>query len=228
MKAIAHTVVLFEPDFLSFFPAPCPPTNVTVISSCTSNNITVSWQTSQGSVSYVAVAVNAQGQQWSCTTISTSCQIPGLLCGQEYQVYVAGIDKQCNGARSKPKVIHTGWFCSFSCSFNVQVHELQVQSQDTDPVSALSPAPCVPYNIQNSLDCLSGVLNVTWQSTGSFLQFRTSVVSSTGHVSLCTTDKHQCLIPSLLCGLTYNVTVVAQDSTCNSSQSPALQVLTGR
>ncbi|XP_055364580.1 uncharacterized protein LOC121202196 [Betta splendens] len=174
--------------------APCPPINVTVISSCTSNTITVSWQASQGSASYVAVAENAQGQQWSCTTNSTSCQIPGLLCGQEYQVYVTGVDKQCNGARSQTKVIHT--------------------------------APCVPYNIQNSLDCLSGVLNVTWQSTGYFLQFRTSVVSSKGQVSVCTTDKHQCVIPNLLCGLAYSVTVVAQDSTCNSSQSPVQQVYT--
>lgn len=93
---------------------------------------------------------------------------------------------------------------------------------------ALSPAPCVPQNIQNKLDCLSGVLNVTWQSTGYFLQFHASVVSSKGHVSTCKTDKHQCVVHNVQCGLTYNVTVVAQDEACNSSNSPTKQVLTGR
>jgi len=89
-------------------PAPCPPTKLRVDSSCKSNNISVSWETSQGSMSYIAVAENAQGRQWSCNTSSTTCQIPGLLCGQEYKVYVAGVDENCIGAKSEEKIIHTG------------------------------------------------------------------------------------------------------------------------
>uniref|UniRef100_A0A8P4G5R4 Fibronectin type-III domain-containing protein n=1 Tax=Dicentrarchus labrax TaxID=13489 RepID=A0A8P4G5R4_DICLA len=174
--------------------APCPPTQLMVNSSCDSNNISVSWQASQGSFSYMAVAENAEGRQWSCNTSSTTCQISGLLCGQQYQVYAAGVDDQCIGAKSNIKIIQT--------------------------------APCVPQNIQNDLDCLSGVLNVTWQSTGHFVQFRTSVVSSKGHVNICETNKHHCVVRNMQCGLTYNVTVVAQDEACNSSCSPTKQVLT--
>lgn len=91
----------------------------------------------------------------------------------------------------------------------------------------LSPAPCVPQNIQNNLDCLSGVLNVTWQSTGHAPHFHTSVVSSNGHINICKTDKHHCVVHNMQCGLTYNVTVVAQDEACNSSHSPTKQVNTG-
>lgn len=90
-----------------------------------------------------------------------------------------------------------------------------------------SPAPCVPHNIQKDLDCLSGVLNVTWQSTGHFVQFRTSVVSSKGDISTCMTNKHHCVVSNLMCGLTYNVTVWAEDETCNSSFSTTMQVVTG-
>lgn len=117
-------------DHVSFIPpAPCPPTYIRVISSCISNNITVSWQASQGSISYMAVAENAQGRQWSCNTSSTSCQIPELLCGQQYQVYVVGVDEKCNGAKSNPEVIRTGryfntshiWFVYGHCIFNIKV-----------------------------------------------------------------------------------------------------------
>uniref|UniRef100_A0A3B4UUE8 Fibronectin type-III domain-containing protein n=1 Tax=Seriola dumerili TaxID=41447 RepID=A0A3B4UUE8_SERDU len=180
-------------DWHRIVTAPCPPTNLTVNSSCKSNNISVTWQPSQGSVSYIAVAKNAEGHQWSCNTSSTSCQISGLLCGQQYQVYVVGVDENCIGPKSNIKMIRT--------------------------------APCVPQNIQNNLDCVSGVLNVTWQSTGYFVQFRASVASSKGHVSTCTTDKHYCVVDNVECDLTYSVTVVAEDMSCNSSQSPTKQVL---
>ncbi len=98
---------MFNSPFLTP-PAPCPPTQLMVDSSCESNNISVSWQASQGSVSYMAVAEDAQGRRWSCNTSSTTCQISGLLCGQQYQVYAAGVDEKCIGAKSNVETIRTG------------------------------------------------------------------------------------------------------------------------
>lgn len=92
----------------AILPAPCPPTQLMVSSSCESNNITVSWLASQGSVSYIAVAEDAQGHRWLCNSSSTACQIAALPCGQEYQVYVAGFDENCVGAKSAMKVTRTG------------------------------------------------------------------------------------------------------------------------
>ncbi|XP_040040842.2 uncharacterized protein fndc7b [Gasterosteus aculeatus] len=174
--------------------APCPPTQLRVDSSCESSNISVSWKASQGSASYMAVAKDAQGRHWSCNTSSTTCQMSGLLCGQQYQVYVAGMDETCIGAKSDVKVINT--------------------------------APCVPQKVQNDLNCLSGVLNVTWQSSGNVSAFRVSVESGEGHVSICETNELHCVVHNTQCGLTYNVSVVAQDEACNSSRSPQQQVLT--
>lgn len=94
-------------------------------------------------------------------------------------------------------------------------------------MSALSPAPCVPQDVQSHLDCLSGVLTVDWQSEGDVDLFRTSVVSSTGLVRGCLAEERQCVVRDMQCGLSYSVSVMAQDQACNSSSSPTMQVLTG-
>lgn len=62
---------------------------------------------------------------------------------------------------------------------------------------------------------------------GHVVRFHASVMDSKGHGSSCRTDKHYCVVRNLQCGLTYNVTVVAQDESCNSSYSPTKQVITG-
>ncbi|TMS20298.1 Fibronectin type III domain-containing protein 7 [Larimichthys crocea] len=174
--------------------APCPPTHLTVDSSCESNDISVSWQASQGSASYMVMAVDAEEHRWSCNTTSTTCQIFDLPCGQQYHVYAVGVDQNCFGSKSNIEIFRT--------------------------------APCVPQNVQTELACLSGVLNITWESTGHVVQFHASVVSSQGHASSCNTDENYCVVPNLQCGLTYDVTVLAEDEACNSSTSPAKQVLT--
>lgn len=100
-----------------------------------------------------------------------------------------------------------------------------VQNVTVTTVSA--SAPCVPENIQNHLDCLAGVLNVTWQSSGHFSQFHASVTSSKGHISACMTEKHYCVVHNMQCETTYSVTVTARDEACNSSISPMKPVTTG-
>lgn len=112
--------------------APCPPTQLRVDSSCESNNISVSWQASQGSFSYMAVAENAEGLRWSCNTSSTTCQISGLPCGQQYQVYAAGVDEMCVGAKSNIEVIRTGryWDPSLICletAYTMKTAQLQCE-----------------------------------------------------------------------------------------------------
>ncbi|KAF7660957.1 hypothetical protein LDENG_00272160 [Lucifuga dentata] len=86
---------------------PCPPTQLMVDSSCESNNISVSWVDSQGSLSYMAVAEDTQGTRLSCNTSTTTCQINNLLCGEQYKVYVLGKDSFCYGIASDMKVINT-------------------------------------------------------------------------------------------------------------------------
>lgn len=57
--------------------------------------------------------------------------------------------------------------------------------------------------------------------------FHVSVVSGTGQVSSCKTEKHHCVVPELQCGQTYSVKMLAQGELCNSSYSPTRQVVAG-
>lgn len=66
----------------------------------------------------MAVAENADGHKWSCNTSSTTCQIPELLCGQEYKVYVIGIDLTCIGAMSEIEMIRTGEYLHYSMNLS--------------------------------------------------------------------------------------------------------------
>ncbi|XP_062308247.1 uncharacterized protein LOC134012721 [Osmerus eperlanus] len=94
-------------EWLNINTAPCPPTQLKVLSSCDSNTISVSWVASKGSLSYMAVAECTQGQKRTCNTTSATCNITGLVCGQEYKVYVVGLDDGCAGAKSNIYVLHT-------------------------------------------------------------------------------------------------------------------------
>ncbi|KAJ3599685.1 hypothetical protein NHX12_033641 [Muraenolepis orangiensis] len=94
-------------DWTLITTAPCPPTLLEVASSCDSDVISVSWTPSQGSASYRAEARPSQGSSLHCLSGSTDCQISGLLCGQLYQVFVVGVDADCQGASSDVYMLHT-------------------------------------------------------------------------------------------------------------------------
>lgn len=87
---------------------PCPPNLVSVQVPCESNVISISWQISQGSVSYLAIAQNSGGQRFNCSSNRTTCDIPGLQCGQTYEVYVSGVVGTCIGPKSQSQFVKTG------------------------------------------------------------------------------------------------------------------------
>ncbi|KAF4097010.1 hypothetical protein G5714_022979 [Onychostoma macrolepis] len=94
-------------DWIALETAPCPPTQVSIQSSCDSDIVSVSWQTSQGSVSYMAVAESSGGHRTTCNTSHLTCDITGLQCGQTYQIYVSGVDGDCIGSRSEVRILET-------------------------------------------------------------------------------------------------------------------------
>lgn len=99
------------------------------------------------------------------------------------------------------------------------------------PLTLLSllPAPCVPTDVQNALDCLSGVLTITWQQSGyTPNHYHAELTSSEGLLTVCDTNVTTCVVSRMQCGLTYSVVVVAHDDVCNSTYSPAQQVTAGR
>ncbi|XP_077060714.1 uncharacterized protein fndc7b [Siphateles boraxobius] len=94
-------------NWIALNSAPCPPTHVSIESSCGSNTVSVSWKASQGSVSYMAVAEGSGGHRVTCDTTQKTCNIIGLQCGQTYQIYVSGVDGGCIGSRSEVHILET-------------------------------------------------------------------------------------------------------------------------
>ncbi|KAJ8279126.1 hypothetical protein COCON_G00061920 [Conger conger] len=86
--------------------APCPPTHVTVLTSCNSNMAAVSWEMARGAVRYVAVAEDG-GNAVQCNTSTTACNITGLACGRTYNVSVTAFDNECAGERSESQTVTT-------------------------------------------------------------------------------------------------------------------------
>ncbi|XP_017573413.2 uncharacterized protein LOC108439482 [Pygocentrus nattereri] len=182
-----HTCLITPQEWVTISTGPCPPTQVSVQSSCDSDIVSVSWVPSQDSLFYLAIAQGSGGHKANCSGNDTGCDISGLQCGEMYEIFVSGVDEGCIGPKSE---VHT-----------------------------LKTAPCVPQNVQTILGCQSTMLNVTWQQRGEASHYQAIVQSSDTHVTTCDTNKTSCVLPNILCGLTYNVAVVAQNEKCHSIPS---------
>ncbi|XP_078524471.1 uncharacterized protein LOC144797641 [Lissotriton helveticus] len=86
---------------------PCPPENVVAVATCETGITTITWNPSDGAVSYNAIAKDLDGNTGLCNTTDTSCTIPNLLCGHTYFVTVTGLDENCQGQESSTYELQT-------------------------------------------------------------------------------------------------------------------------
>lgn len=70
-------------------------------------------------------------------------------------------------------------------------------------------------------------MSASWeQKDGSDFYIATAEASD-GHTQSCSAQEAACEILDLRCGQSYNITIVAVNEVCNSSQSPVIYVQTG-
>uniref|UniRef100_A0AAY4AUD5 Fibronectin type-III domain-containing protein n=2 Tax=Denticeps clupeoides TaxID=299321 RepID=A0AAY4AUD5_9TELE len=79
--------------------APCPPSSVEAVRDCDFNQAWIKWQALQTG-NYTAVITSKNGETLNCSTISNSCSIPNLRCGQNYSVTVQCKDNRCTSVPS--------------------------------------------------------------------------------------------------------------------------------
>lgn len=89
-------------------PAPCPPSDVTTYAQCEFNMGSVSWGSSDGAETYVAVATGLDGHAHQCLTNSTDCSWNDLQCGEEYTVVVRAKNGNCTSLPSNSSIIYMG------------------------------------------------------------------------------------------------------------------------
>lgn len=77
--------------------------------------------------------------------------------------------------------------------------------------------PCMPRNIRALVDCQSGTAVLSWQPGGGAMQYTATALSQSGHTLSCESNETSCELADLVCGESYNITVLAQGQTCSSS-----------
>lgn len=90
----------------------------------------------------------------------------------------------------------------------------------------VSPAPCDPTNVATALQCLSGIVTVTW-GAGAGANYYSVLAEANGHMDSCNSTGTSCELIHLQCGENYTVTVLAGDGKCNSSLLARTNVTTG-
>lgn len=89
-------------------------------------------------------------------------------------------------------------------------------------------APCQPPGLNVTMSCTDNVASVRWSSSAGGQLYTVKAVSINGTlIDSCNGFDGSCDLRSLVCGLQYTATVVAQHSSCQSLPSPPTRIRTG-
>lgn len=77
------------------------------------------------------------------------------------------------------------------------------------------------------VDCSTNTARVEWQHGAGADSYVVRALGLEEHESVCETDSQSCLLSDLMCGFTYNISVIAVNSVCNVSQSNMTQFQAG-
>ncbi|XP_031756904.1 uncharacterized protein LOC100492420 isoform X1 [Xenopus tropicalis] len=89
-----------------------------------------------------------------------------------------------------------------------------------------STGPCVPQNFTAVTDCEVNSAVLSWSKTPGALNYTALAIGPDGKNFTCDTESTTCRIPSLHCGFTYNVSVIALNEQCVGESSTVLQLIT--
>lgn len=88
---------------------PCPPQRVAVDLQCGSHTAVLSWEERSDVQFYIASAVKASGGEvQKCNSTGSTCQFPGLACGETYNFTVTAHTHGCSSKDSHTVFIQTG------------------------------------------------------------------------------------------------------------------------
>ncbi|XP_063747971.1 fibronectin type III domain-containing protein 7-like [Eleginops maclovinus] len=79
--------------------------------------------------------------------------------------------------------------------------------------------PCPPEDVVPVLNCSTNTARVSWQASKGADFYIVQAFGVEEHESVCETKTQSCVLPELMCGFTYNISVIAANSMCNVSKS---------
>ncbi|XP_056277189.1 fibronectin-like [Pseudoliparis swirei] len=84
--------------------------------------------------------------------------------------------------------------------------------------TVLTTGPCDPVNVTSVLQCGSDAATVSWDAVARAVHYTVHArQDSSQHSTSCRSSTTSCQLNQLQCGKVYNLTVMAEDATCNST-----------
>ncbi|XP_072294150.1 uncharacterized protein fndc7b [Eucyclogobius newberryi] len=108
-----------------------------------------------------------------------------------------------------------GLQCGQTYTVTVQAENTLCRSLPSNGVMSES-APCRPQGLTTSVNCSTNSIAVQWQQTAGVSYYVEALGLEEDEAS-CTSSSDRCVLEGLLCGFTYNVSVVAYNDLCNVS-----------
>ncbi|KAL1280893.1 hypothetical protein QQF64_015493, partial [Cirrhinus molitorella] len=171
-----------------FETAPCPPKSPKVYRECSTNVILFSWDPTNNTVFYFAMAMDSDGAVMECLTVDTSCYFTDTVCGQTYtftvsSIYSGGLD--CNSGYTEGVVVKT--------------------------------SPCLPQNIYTIANCSSiSSAVITWDPVAGAESYVVEAHGNSKDFYNCTSANTSCMLTDLDCGESLSVWIVAKNSDCTT------------
>uniref|UniRef100_A0A8P4K839 Fibronectin type-III domain-containing protein n=1 Tax=Dicentrarchus labrax TaxID=13489 RepID=A0A8P4K839_DICLA len=224
---------------------PCSPTNVSSQLVCSAGIAHVSWAPSANAVKY-AMKATSNEQILSCTSSTPNCTLTDLVCGQlGYSVSLTAVTdcgtnsllaswNAAPGATSYTATVtgpngfsETCFSSNLTCSFSslqcASQYNITVTSQDSNCTSSPS------QTVLTTGCCGSDKATVSWEAAAGAVAYTVHAQEgSSQHYSSCRSNTTSCQLNQLQCGKVYNLTVMAEDATCNSTGDISTTLMTGR
>ncbi|XP_036072425.1 uncharacterized protein LOC112147737 [Oryzias melastigma] len=142
------------------------------------------------------VKATSYSHSTTCSSSTSNCTLSDLVCGQDYDIRVSATDGKCASNYSAPFV--------------------------------QSRVPCSSWNFTTDLKCDTNDLLVSWNASSVQLNYSVTAAPMDGNIPTvtCYTNNASCLLSSLQCGHSYNVSLKVSPDTFNGPQSPSQIVKT--
>lgn len=88
--------------------------------------------------------------------------------------------------------------------------------------------PCPPGDVVTVVDCQTNTGVVSWQASRGAELYIVQAFGVEEHESGCETTADSCTLGDLMCGFTYNVSVIAVNNVCNVSRSDTTRMHAGK
>ncbi|XP_058478916.1 mucin-4-like [Solea solea] len=176
--------------------APCPPQNVSAQFSCSSNDMTISWD-AVGEADHFLVSATADngGISESCNTTNTWSSFSNVSCGKTFTVHVTSVRGNCPSQPSQ------------TCS---------ILSAPCQPQGISGNIDCVTNSAWISWSAALGADSYTVSAVG----------GEDFTANCTTSSNTTCEVEDLACGVHYDFNVTAENSQCESQPSATINLHT--